>query len=248
MQLPPTTTTTGMSEYFLFDPQASDRTLHRVQGDPASSTLQVDHWEYWLFEPRMDMDMDMAARKGHAGRWGVLHGSTALDVEKQLKHAQDMETFSCAFYHTPVGAWDCTYFNPKGPIAVSAATAEADGSPSRSQRFTALRKSLTVATGLFARLNQVASDDKQRLSDDMLTPYTSALIALVQRVNRIQYMVDSFLDHELNSIEQAMQHMQDGPRLDLLTKLHALGFDIEQLTKLQTSESRGTSERLLSML
>ena len=94
-----------------------------------------------------------------------------------------MEAFSCSFYRTAVGTWDPTYFNPKGPIGVSQATA--DGS-SRLQRFTALRKSLDAATGLFARLNKVGSYERQALSSDVLTAYTSSLIALVQRVNRIQ--------------------------------------------------------------
>ena len=61
-------------------------------------------------------------------------------------------------------------------------------------------------------------------------------------------MTDAFLDHELNSIEQALQKMDEGPRIDLLAKLHSLGLDIEQLTAVQTSESRVTADKLLSML
>ena len=228
-----------MEDYFVFDPQAADCSLRSVHGNAAGCTRDVDHWEYWLFEPRVQ------ATAAHHDRWGVLRGDTALDVERQLREAQDLETFSCAYDHIPVGTLDHTHFNATGPIAVS--RAPGDGS-SRAGRFVALRRSLQDATGLFARLSKVGSNDKQALADEVLAPYASALIAVVRRVNRMQYMMESYLDHELGSIEQAMQRMDEGARVDLLTKLHSLGSDMARLNKVEASESRVTSERLLSML
>jgi hypothetical protein len=112
---------------YLFAAVASDRTQlqspHYVYdgkilqvADKDLALAKYKRWQVWLYEEGARIPRYTAGLQ--YSRWGLIEGSSAENVMKQLQASQSFEAAYLKFFGS--GTWGrYTFFNPVGPIAVT---------------------------------------------------------------------------------------------------------------------------------
>jgi len=115
--------------YYVFNGKtleiAHDNPVHAYSG----------RWQVWLFQQGVHLPHYSAGLQ--YSRWGLIEGTSAADVLKQLKASQNFQEAYLTFFGP--GSWGrYTFFNPLGPIAVADQAIETQ--PAAPEEFYQLRR------------------------------------------------------------------------------------------------------------
>jgi hypothetical protein len=115
--------------YYVFN----GKTLEIAHDNPVHAYYM--RWQVWLFQQGVHLPHYSAGLQ--YSRWGLIEGTSAADVTRQLKASQNFQEAYLTFFGP--GSWGrYTFFNPLGPIAVADQAIETQ--PAAPEEFYQLRR------------------------------------------------------------------------------------------------------------